>query len=120
MDRPMQLRFILLTLKNPLLFYFETYRDYRKSQPLYGRDVTRASFVVGSDEKNMKTLQLDGTVQLLKPEERPVFDIVYLGKFPEKKKKADDPKFVFFKFMPTWWRFTDWTTPQGKIILTSD
>jgi general stress protein 26 len=104
---------------DPFVFYFETYRDYRKAESLYGRDVTRASFVVGSDESNMKTFQLDGIVQLLKPDERTLFDAVYLGKFPEKKKKADDPKFVFFKFIPSWWRFTDWITPQGKIILTS-
>ncbi len=106
--------------EDPFVFYFETYRDYRKAEPLYGRDVTRASFVVGSDERNMKTLQLDGTVVLLKSEEKAVFDSIYLGKFPEKVKKSEDPKFVFFKFTPTWWRFTDWTAPQGKIVLLSE
>ena len=51
--------------EDPLIFYFETYREYRKAEPLFGREKTRASFVVGSDESNMKTLQLDGEVCLL-------------------------------------------------------
>ncbi|MDB5204022.1 MAG: segregation and condensation protein [Candidatus Taylorbacteria bacterium] len=102
---------------DPLVFYFETYREYRKAEPLFAREKSRASFVIGSDESNMKTLQLDGIIELLKPEERGAFDSVYLGKFPEKSEKAKDPKFVFFKLTPTWWRFTDWTGPQGKKIL---
>jgi general stress protein 26 len=106
--------------EDPFVFYFETYREYRKAEPLLGKENTRASFVVGSDESNMKTVQLDGVAQLLKPDERMVYDAVYLAKFPEKKKKAEDPKFVFFKFTPTWWRFTDWTTPEGKNIWTSE
>src|SRR3989344_5677908 len=100
--------------ENPLQFFFETYREYRKAEALFGRDITRASFVIGSDENNMKTLQLDGEVRLIKNED------IYLGKFPEKKEKSKEPKVVFFTFIPKWWRFTDWTKPEGKIILTSD
>ena len=106
--------------ENPFVLFFETYREYRKAQALLGREKSRASFVVGSDESNMKTLQLDGVVEILKSEEKSSFDDVYLGKFPEKSEKAKDPKFICFKFIPRWWRFTDWTTPQGKIILLSD
>jgi general stress protein 26 len=105
--------------ENPLVFYFETYREYRKAEPLLGRKTTRASFVVGSTEENMKTLQLDGNIELIQPEEKDFYDSVYLGKFPEKKEKSKDPKFVFFKFTPTWWRFTDWKTPEGKKIWCS-
>ncbi len=104
---------------DPFAFYFETYREYRKAEALYGREVSRASFVVGCTEDDNKTLQLDGIVELLKPEEKAAFDRIYLGKFPNKKEKSVDPKFVFFKFTPTWWRFTDWTNPKGKKILTS-
>lgn len=106
--------------ENPVQFFFETYREYRKAEPLFGREITRASFVIGSDESNMKTLQLDGEIRLIKPQEKELFDEIYLGKFPEKIEKSKDPKFVFFTFIPKWWRFTDWTTPSGKIILTSE
>ena len=105
--------------EDPLIFYFETYREYPKAEALFGRDSSRASFVIGSDESNMKTLQLDGIVELINPEEKPVYDSVYFEKFPNKLEKSKDPKFVFFKFTPTWWRFTDWTQPEGKLILTS-
>ncbi len=104
---------------SPLTFYFETYRDYRKAEPLFGKETTRASFVIGCDEKTMKTLQLDGVAELIKPEEKETYDAVYFGKFPEKKEKSKDPKFVFFKFTPTWWRFTDWTAPEGQRITVS-
>lgn len=106
--------------EDPFVFYFETYRNSRKAEVLLERDVTRASFVVGSDESNMKTFQLDGIVQLLVPEGEEAFVSIYLEKFPEKKEKSKDSKLVFFKFTPTWWRFTDWTTPQGKMIWTSE
>lgn len=104
----------------PLLFYFETRRDSRKAQALLGRNVTRATFVIGSDESSMKTFQLDGLIEVLKDDEKGTFDSVYLAKFPEKKEKSYDPQFIFFKFMPTWWRFTDWKAPHGKKILTSE
>ena len=68
----------------------------------------------------MKTLQMDGTVSLLPEGDKGRFDEVYLGKFPNKKEKSQDPKFVFFTFTPTWWRYTDWTNPNGKEILTSE
>ncbi len=104
----------------PLVFYFETYREYRKAEPILNKEKLRGSFVVGCNENDMKTLQLDGIVELLKENEKGTFDAVYLGKFPEKIEKSKDDKFVFFKFTPTWWRFTDWTRPEGKTIITSD
>jgi uncharacterized protein YhbP (UPF0306 family) len=106
--------------EDPFEFYFETYREYRKAEALLGRVISKASFVVGVDEKNLQTLQLDGTVQLLTPEDKDIFDTAYFAKFPNKVEKSDASRDVFFKFIPTWWKFTDWTTPRGKIILSSE
>lgn len=105
---------------DPLVFYFETYREHRKAEPLFGRESSRASFVIGCDEQEMKTLQMDGVVRLVTKAKRPAFDGVYFAKFPDKKEKIDDPKMVFFQFIPSWWRFTDWKTPTGKVILSSE
>lgn len=102
------------------IFLFETYRPYRKCEALFGRDVSRASFVIGSNEVVMKTLQIDGSVRLLKENERELFDRVYLTRFPNKVKKAKDPNFVLFALTPTWWRFTDWTRSEGKVIISSE
>ena len=104
--------------EEPLVFYFETNREYRKAEPLFGREISRASLVIGFGEGEMKTFQMDGVVQLLKPEEKETFNKVYFGKFPGKLGKYGD--LVLFKFTPTWWRFTDWTTPEGKKILISE
>ncbi len=105
---------------HPLIFYFETYREYRKCEALFGREKSRASFVVGCNEDSKKTLQLDGVVELIKTEEKEKYDQVYFGKFPNKKEKSIDPKFVFFKFTTTWWKFTDFRAVGGKKILLSE
>src|SRR5258708_20541520 len=60
-------------------FFFETYSTYRKSEALFGRPETRSSVVVGVDENNLKTLQLDGKARLIKPEEKALFDKIYFG-----------------------------------------
>lgn len=105
--------------ENPFILYFETYQEYRKAEALLGREQSRASFVVGSDEGNMKTLQLDGIIELLKPEEMEEYNRIYFIKFPNKLEKYKEKKFLCFKFSPTWWRFTDWTGAEGKKIITS-
>jgi uncharacterized protein YhbP (UPF0306 family) len=105
----------------PEMFLFETHKPYRKTEALFGRDESRASLVIGFDQNNMKTLQLDGTVRLLRDDtERILFNKVYFKKFPKKKETVHDPKFVFFCFIPKWWRYTDWQSPSGKIIISSD
>lgn len=106
--------------ENPLMFFFETDRAYRKSEPLFGRDKSRASLVIGVDEKNMRTLQVDGEVRLINDSEAKLFQEVYFNKFPEKVSKASTHELVFFLLTPTWWRFTDWTKPEGKVVICSE
>jgi len=106
--------------EDPFMFFFETDREYRKSEPLLKKEVTRATLVIGVDEKNKITFQLDGEVRLLKEDEKELFNRVYFSKFPNKEKKIADPNSLFFVFIPTWWRFTDYTTPHGKIVFTSN
>ncbi|PIR87275.1 MAG: hypothetical protein COU11_01245 [Candidatus Harrisonbacteria bacterium CG10_big_fil_rev_8_21_14_0_10_49_15] len=106
--------------EDPFIFYFETYREYRKAEPILRNEVTRASFVVGTAETDMKTLQIDGVARHSTDEK--LITEVYLAKFPNKKPKrdADPDKFIFFSFTPRWWRFTDWTHPDGKIVISSE
>ncbi len=104
----------------PSVFYFETSKTYRKCEPLFGRAESRASVVIGSDENNMKTLQMDGVVKIVSGKEKENFDKVYFGKFPNKIAKSYGFENVYFSFSPTWWRFTDWTGPNGKVILYSE
>jgi len=107
-------------IAEPFVFYFETNRKYRKTEALLAKTAVRASFVVGTDEESKKTMQLDGVATLLGSNEKEMYDKVYLAKYPEKIKKSLDPKAVFFKFTPTWWRFTDWKAEGGPLVLSSD
>lgn len=101
-------------IENPLTFIFLTSPSYKKVESLKEGDCL-ASLVIGTSEDVMKTLQMDGTAKLVDSEE---LRSAYFKKFPEKLDKHPDD--IFFIFTPSWWRFTDWTTSQGKIILTSE
>ena len=104
-----------------LLFLFETYRSHRKYEALFGREKSRASLVIGFNESDRKTLQVDGEVKLMTTDEGMLlYNKIYFKKFPKKKEKSGDTKFVSFCLVPTWWRFTDWDSPKGKIILSSE
>jgi general stress protein 26 len=105
--------------QDPLVFYFETQREYRKAESLTGREKSRASLVIGTDEMGKKTFQLDGFVRIINKNEVPIFEETYLGKFPEKKEQSQNPDLLFFVFEPTWWRFTDWATLIGKEVTLS-
>lgn len=105
---------------DPFIFYFETNKQYRKVEPLFKNGQTRATVVVGTSEDIMKTLQMDGVLQLLPDSEVDTFNAIYLGKFPEKTEKSKNSDFVRMVFTPHWWRFTDFTGPNGKVILTSE
>ena len=63
--------------EKPLTFLFETYREYRKAEPLFGRECTRASLVIGFDERNMKTLQMDGVVRCMTAKSVPSCSMSY-------------------------------------------
>lgn len=76
--------------------------------------------MLGANESDMRTLQLDGVISLVEGDwEFKKYDEIYLGKFPEKVEKSKAENFVRFKFEPTWWRYTDWTGPEGKKIISS-
>lgn len=103
--------------EEPLTFIFLTHNTYKKSEALLQKGVVRGSFVVGVDEDNMKTLQVDGEVSLV--DGQTIKDI-YFAKFPNKKEKYSTENDIFLVLKPTWWRFTDWTAPEGKTIITSE
>jgi len=102
--------------RDPLTFVFLTDRTYRKVEPMQGGASTRASFVVGTDESQMRTLQLDGTARLTDSE---LHWEAYFSKFPEKREQYGDPDDVFFVFTPTWWRYTNYQVPEGKQVIES-
>jgi hypothetical protein len=105
-------------VSDPLIFAFETDDRYRKYEPLATGEPVPASFVTGFVEGASKTAQFDGVAQLVDSASPHVAR--YLEKFPEKKAKASGEHVVWLTFTPSWWRFTDWTLPEGKTVFNSD
>ena len=104
---------------NEPILVFETDRRYRKSEALFNRDISRASIATGFEEgKNSKTLQMDGEARVLSSDDEHLK--TYLDKFPEKAEKIHGSNVVLFEFKPIWWRYTDWSKPEGKTVYLSD
>ncbi len=87
----------------------------RKYERLAQMGKCRASFTTGFEEIKTVVAQFDGSMTTDVTQEQKDF---YLKKFPEKIGKYKTEVFIVFK--PDWWRYTDWTKPEGKTILTSD
>lgn len=100
------------------LFVCETYHEYRKMEAFAATGSTRVSVVIGSTEGDMRTLQIDGIAQLLTAPHAHID--LYMHTFPEKQGKYEAQKLVFFTASPMWWRFTDWTHPDGKRVECSE
>lgn len=100
--------------EEPFTFIFITSPESKKGEALKQEEF-RESFVVGNDESAMKTFQLDGLVKSVDTEE---LRKIYFGRFPEKEAKFKND--MIFTFTPTWWRFTDYKAPGGKLILSSE
>jgi general stress protein 26 len=102
---------------NPESIYIMTSRDYKKCQPIIKNGKTRASFVIGTDEAEMKTMQMDGEIEFAVLEEDKE---VYFEHFPDRKDKYEEPDDVILKFTPTWWRYTDFKAANGKKFISSE
>jgi general stress protein 26 len=101
---------------DPLSFIIMTERSYRKSEAILKNGTTRASFVIGVNENEMRTMQMDGNIKLT--DDQTLLD-TYFKKFPKKQSSYEPPDDIFLIFTPKWWRFTDFTKPGGKSIISS-
>ncbi|MFA5999768.1 MAG: pyridoxamine 5'-phosphate oxidase family protein [Candidatus Paceibacterota bacterium] len=107
--------------KDTSTFFLQTYNTFHKAQAILEREQSRASMVVGFNDNDRRTLQLDGTVQVLKTDtEKYIFEKLYFDKFPKKRGLAKDSKFLAFSFVPLKWHYTNWDSPGGKLVLTSE
>jgi len=103
-------------ITDPLTFIFLTGKTTRKASPFLEKNSTRASVVIGSNEDEMKTVQLDGTLEAASLDE---VSEPYFAKFPEKTAKYNESS-IFLKFTPTVWRYSDLKREGGAAILKSD
>lgn len=102
---------------DPFQIVFLTEKGYKKAQPFMEKTDVRSAVVIGTQEQEMKSIQLNGTAKVTQDQD--LID-AYYHKFQEKDKKNLTSEDVFLLFTPSWWRFTDWTLPEGKTIFESD
>lgn len=95
----------------PLEIYFSTDSECRKYLPFKSSDKIQASIVIGSSEEEWITLQVSGVLEVVKDpaEIRKVKDVHY-AKIPGSKKFEGEPTTVYLKFLPNWFRYTDFNT----------
>lgn len=98
-------------------FFLLTDKKYKKFESIASKDITRASIVIGFNENNKVTFQSDGNLKIIKKEE---FSDNYFIKFPENKKYLENTDTIFLLFSAKWWRYTDWTSPDGKKVISSE
>ena len=101
----------------PLELYFSIENTSRKCKGLLKGETVKGSVVVGFSEKEWITLQMDGEVSAVsgKTELEEIHKIHYL-KHPESEKYKDAPATIFLRFVPNWWRYTDYNTKPESIL----
>ena len=104
----------------PLEMYFSTENTNRKCKGLLKGETVKGSVVVGFSEEEWITFQMDGevTAVLDKSELKKVHKIHY-PKHPDSEKYKDEQATIFLKFVPKWWRYTDYNT-KPETILSSE
>ena len=97
---------------DPTEIYISTENNSRKCQALLSGAAVKGAFVIGFDEEEFVTLQINGEVKIVKEkDELAKIQEIHYAKHPESKKYKDEPGTVFLVFKPTWWRYTEYN-PQ--------
>lgn len=103
--------------EKPLELYFSTENTSIKCEALLSGNSTKASVVIGFSEDEWITLQMDGDVKaILDSKELKRIQKIHYAKHPDSAQYKDDPVTIFLKFLPTWWRYTDYNTDPYTIL----
>lgn len=102
---------------DPLTLYVTTSRQSKKCEAITGGQGTKASFVIGFNEDEMRTIQFDGEVACIRESaELQAAQSIHYQKHPHAAKYKDDPDTVLLWFTPTWWRYSDYGNKPPRII----
>lgn len=105
------------TNENATEFYIATSRKSRKVESLLEGNPKAASMVIGFNEEQMITLQMDGEVQaVLEDAEVEPIKAVHYAMHQFAKKFENDPNTLFLKFTPTWWRYSEFKSSPPVFI----
>lgn len=104
--------------KNTNEIYFLTDKTSKKCALLRNGTFVRASVVLGFNEQEMVTLQMDGEVKVIAPDLVEKVRGLYLAKYPDHK-RYDNESSEYLVFKPSWWRYTDFKPVPNYIISSS-
>ena len=104
-------------IEDPLEFYFSIESTCLKCEALLDGSTGKASMVVGFSEIEWVTLQMDGTVKAItnKIELEKIMKLHY-AKHPNAEQYKNEPDTLFLKFIPTWYRYSDYKTKPLTIL----
>ena len=103
--------------ENPFEFFVQTTNKSKKVSGLLDGETGKASMVIGFSEQEWLTFQMDGNIKVVTDQnELTEIHKTHYAKHPDAEQWKDDPETVFLKFIPTWWRFTDFNTKPETII----
>lgn len=104
-------------INEPFEFYFSTDKGSRKCEALLDGKSVKASVIIGFSEEEWLTLQMDGDViAIIDQDELARVQTIHYAKHPNSAKYKDDPGTIFLKFIPTWYRYTDFNTNPMTIV----
>ncbi len=104
--------------EKPLKFFFFTNKSSRKAKNAVKN--SQASVVVGWDEAEFTTVQMDGEVHVLQGEDLTKMQSLHFAKFPSREKFKDDADSEFLEFTPKWIRYSSLKTKTVEEINIPD
>lgn len=93
----------------PLTIYFSTHNSAKKASAAFP---AKAALVVGFSEQNWETIQFAGIIDRA---EEQTAKAALLAKYPGDAQHFS-PESIYLKFMPSWWRYTDFKAQPPVII----
>ena len=101
---------------NPVKLFIQTYPTLKTKAIEEKGGVAKAAVVVGLNDIDFLSLQMHGNVKIVSNLNylQEIYKIHY-AKQPQAEKHKS-PTTIFLEFVPTWWRYTDFTTDPETVI----
>jgi pyridoxine/pyridoxamine 5'-phosphate oxidase len=104
-----------IAVTDRLELVFDTLETTRKSENL--RKNPKIAFVIGWDEKNERTLQIEGVADEPKGAELARLKEVYFSVYPDGREREKWAGITYFRVRPTWARYSDFQAQPEPIIV---
>ena len=92
--------------------FFDTLTTSRKAANL--RRDPRIAFVIGWDEE--QTVQVEGVADEPAGPDLARLKAIYFDRFPDGRERERQPDIAYFRVRPRWARYSDFRTPDVKIV----